>query len=82
MSKPKRPRDTNLLAKKIVDISTGESEIEINAHKNKAAVELGRLGGLKGGKARAAKMTKKQRSEAARKAANARWKNRKSDSGA
>jgi hypothetical protein len=82
MSKPKRPRDTNLLAKKIADISTGESEIEINAHKNKAAVELGRLGGLKGGKARAAKMTKKQRSEAARKAANARWKNRKSDSGA
>lgn len=41
--------------------------------KNKAAQELGRLGGLKGGKARAEKLTKEQRSEIARKAANARW---------
>ena len=41
--------------------------------KNPAAVALGRLGGLKGGKARAAKMTAKERSEAARKAARARW---------
>jgi len=41
--------------------------------KNPAAVALGRLGGKKGGKARAAKMTAKERSEAARKAAKARW---------
>ena len=41
--------------------------------KNLAAMELGRRGGLKGGKARAAKMTKEQRSEIARKAAKARW---------
>lgn len=41
--------------------------------KNPAAVELGRLGGLKGGKARAEKLTKEQRSEIARKAAKARW---------
>jgi hypothetical protein len=41
--------------------------------KNPAAVELGRRGGLKGGKARAAKMTPEERSESARKAANARW---------
>jgi hypothetical protein len=41
--------------------------------KDPAAVALGRKGGLKGGKARAAKMTKKQRSEAAKKAARARW---------
>lgn len=41
--------------------------------KNKAAVELGRAGGLKGGKARAANMTPQQRSEAARLAAEARW---------
>jgi general stress protein YciG len=41
--------------------------------KNKAAQELGRLGGAKGGKARAANMTKKELSEAGRKAANARW---------
>lgn len=41
--------------------------------KNKAAQELGRLGGLKGGKARAEKLTPKQRSEIAKKAAQARW---------
>lgn len=81
-SKNKRPADANKLAFQVVQESTGEVEAELESHKNKAAVELGRLGGLKGGKARAAKMTKKQRSEAARKAANARWKNQKSDSGA
>jgi hypothetical protein len=42
--------------------------------KNAAAVALGRLGGLKGGKARAAKLSKKRRSEIAKKAAAARWK--------
>ena len=42
--------------------------------KNPAAVALGRLGGLKGGKARAASLTKKQRSDIAKKAAAARWK--------
>jgi hypothetical protein len=41
--------------------------------KNPAAVMLGRLGGLKGGHARAAKMTPEQRSESARKAVQARW---------
>src|SRR4249920_388182 len=41
--------------------------------KDPIAVELGRRGGLKGGKARAAKMTKEERSESARKAAQARW---------
>jgi hypothetical protein len=41
--------------------------------KNPAAVALGRLGGLKGGKVRAQRLTKTERSEAARKAAKARW---------
>ncbi len=41
--------------------------------KNPLAVALGRMGGLKGGKARAEKLTKAQRSESASKAANARW---------
>jgi len=41
--------------------------------KNPLAVALGRLGGLKGGKARAAKLTARQRSESAKKAAAARW---------
>lgn len=43
--------------------------------KNPAAVALGRLGGLKGGKARAASLTKEKRAEIAKKAAAARWKN-------
>ncbi len=77
MKKPKQPRDTNQLAKAIVDLSTGEAE-EPNPDEGKdpAAVALGRKGGLKGGKARAARMTKEQRSEAARKAAKARWSNK------
>lgn len=70
----KRPRDPNQLAKLIVDIATGEVEDpDPDAGKNPAAVELGRKGGLKGGKARAAKMTPEERSEAARRAAGARW---------
>jgi hypothetical protein len=43
------------------------------AEKNPAAVALGKLGGAKGGKARAEKLTPEQRSEIARKAAKARW---------
>ena len=50
--------------------------------KNPAAVALGKLGGSKGGKARAAKLTAEQRSEIARKAAKARWaKKRQRDEG-
>jgi hypothetical protein len=45
----------------------------VSEEKNPAAVELGKRGGLKGGKARAAKMTPEERSESARKAAKARW---------
>lgn len=67
---PKRPRDTNQLAKYIVDLSTGdETEPEPNV-KQKA----GRLGGLKGGKARADALTPEQRSAIAKKAAEKRWK--------
>lgn len=71
MTPNKRPRDANQLAKMIVDISTG-NEPEKPA-KNEAAVFLGRLGGLKGGKARAASLTPAQRSEIAKKAAVKRW---------
>lgn len=71
----KRPRDPNQLGKLIVDIATGEVEDTVpDLGKNPAAVELGRRGGLKGGKARAAKLTAAERSEAARRAAQARWK--------
>jgi hypothetical protein len=59
---PKRPRDPNQLGKLIVDISTGlvENAAPFEDEKNAAAVALGRLGGLKGGKARAENMTKKR----------------------
>jgi hypothetical protein len=71
----KRPRDSNQLGKLIVDIATGEVEdIPDDLGKDPAAVALGRRGGLKGGKARAAKLTAAERSEAARRAAQARWK--------
>ncbi|HXP37833.1 MAG TPA: hypothetical protein VN817_08705 [Solirubrobacteraceae bacterium] len=70
----KRPRDPNQLAKLVVDIATGEADDPLpESEKNPAAVELGRKGGLKGGRARAEKMTAKQRSASARKAAAARW---------
>ncbi len=70
----RRPRDPNQLGKLIVDIATGEVEdTPEDDGKNAAAVELGRKGGLKGGKARAEGMTPEQRSEAAKRAAEARW---------
>jgi len=69
----KRPTDVNELAAQLVGEATGEIEPEPEDGKDPAAVALGRKGGLKGGKARAASMTPEQRSEAARKAANARW---------
>ncbi len=73
--KKKRPRDLNVLAASIVAEATGEAKPEEKPKKNPAAVELGRLGGLKGGKARAEKLTAKQRQEIAKKAAKARWGN-------
>lgn len=73
----KRPRDPNQLGKLIVDLATGEAdETPVEEIKNPAAVELGRKGGLKGGKARAAKMTPDERVESARRAALARWSKR------
>ena len=70
----KRPRDSNQRAKMIVDIATGEVEDKPEDDgKNPAAVALGRLGGKKGGKARAAKLTPEQRTRIAQKAAKVRW---------
>lgn len=74
MKKPNRPKDINQLAKNIVDLAIGEKEEEkLISTKNPHAVELGRLGGLKGGKARAKKLTEQQRIEIAKKAAKIRW---------
>lgn len=69
-----RPRDLNRLASAIVQEATGEAPEEPPSNKNPAAVELGRLGGLKGGPARAKKLTPEQQREIARRAAAARWK--------
>jgi hypothetical protein len=71
----KHSRDINQLAADILRAATGEPEpLTPEGKKNPAAVALGRLGGLKGGKARAGKLSAKKRSEIAKKAAQARWK--------
>jgi len=74
-TKSKRPRDANQLAKFITDLATGEIELpKTDEGKDPAAVALGRRGGLKGGKARADKLSAKRRAQIAKKAAKARWK--------
>ncbi len=70
----KRPRDVNQRAKMILDIASGEVEDKPEDDgKNPEAVSLGRRGGLKGGKARAAKLTAEERTAIAKRAASARW---------
>ena len=66
-TRPKRPRDPFQLAKLIGDISTGQAEDNLPD-------ESKRKGGLKGGKARAVKLTPEQRAMIASVAARARWK--------
>jgi hypothetical protein len=68
-SSKKKPTDVNRLAASIVEEATEERKPE----KNPAAVALGRLGGKKGGPARAKNLTPEQRREIAKKAARARW---------
>jgi hypothetical protein len=76
-SNTKRPRDPNALAYQIMLESTGQAEKTLpqveEKPKNPAAVALGRLGGLKGGAARAAALTPRKRSQIAAKAARSRW---------
>lgn len=73
--KKKKTTDINVTAFGIVQSITGQNEIkkEPAKEKNPAAVALGRLGGLKGGKARAAKLSPKKRKAIAQKAAKTRW---------
>jgi hypothetical protein len=87
MAKTKKSSDVNVTAFEILKAVTGESSESprngkpakkpskppIPVKKNPAAVALGRLGGLKGGKARAANLSAKKRAEIAKKAAKARW---------
>ena len=77
-NKPRRPRDANELAHQIMLESTGQVPKHnpgqpTESYKNPHAVALGRLGGQKGGPARAAKLSPKKRSAIAAKAAQARW---------
>jgi hypothetical protein len=74
----KKEHDFAVNAFRVVQEATGQTEPEQEKTldtegKNPNAVALGRLGGLKGGKARAEKLTPEQRKEIAKKAAQARW---------
>jgi len=74
MEKKKRPKDFAQLAYQIVKEATQEQPTNKDEpQKNPAAVELGRLGGLKGGPARAKRLTARKRREIAQKAAKTRW---------
>jgi hypothetical protein len=68
-----RPRDPLQLGKLIGDILTGQVNDEVDDGKNAAAVELGRKGGLRGGKARAQKLSSAERKKSAKHAAEQRW---------
>lgn len=71
---PPRPRDPNQLGKLVVDIATGQVEdTDPDAGKDEKMAALGRKGGSKGGSARAANLSAEERSEAAKRAAKARW---------
>ncbi|MGO9684401.1 MAG: histone H1 [Beijerinckiaceae bacterium] len=72
MKRPQRPRDPNQLGKLIVDLSVGEAA-EATASPVNPATEFARQGGLKGGKARAARLTPERRRAIAKKAAKMRW---------
>jgi ABC-type branched-subunit amino acid transport system substrate-binding protein len=76
----KMPRDPNQRAFKVVQMSVGEEPEEEKPKKDAVSQylsEIGRKGGLKGGKARKESLTPEQRKEIARKAAKARWGNKK-----
>jgi hypothetical protein len=77
----KRPKDPNQLAKLMVDIASGDqADTLLTADgRNAAAVMLGRRGGLKGGTARALKLSSQERSDIAKKAATTRWERAKKD---
>lgn len=87
MAKKSKSSDINVTAHEILQALTGEPAGSTSVQrdpakkkaapaKNPAAVALGRLGGLKGGKARADSLTPKQRKAIAKKAAESRWANR------
>jgi hypothetical protein len=70
----RRPRDPIQLAKLIGDIATGQVQDSVEDNRDPAAVVRGRLGGKKGGQARARVLSEARRKEIAKKAAKTRWK--------
>lgn len=73
--------DVNELAHSMMEAIAKGKIPQTDDGKNPLAVALGRLGGLRGGPARAAKMTREQLSASARKAARARWLKKESGNG-
>jgi hypothetical protein len=73
VKKQKMPRDPMQRAKMVIDLATGDADPEPERVKDAASVELGRKGGLIGGKRRAEKLSSERRIEIAKKAAAARW---------
>jgi hypothetical protein len=85
--RPLGPPDVNSIAFRVMQEATGQAEktgpdslAAVTVEKNPAAVELGRLGGIKGGKARADALSPKKRKAIAKKAAKARWAKKAIDS--
>ena len=70
---PKRPRDPNQLAKSVIGIATGQESEADRGPAPLSPAERGHLGGKKGGKARAKKLSAAKRNAIAKKAAAARW---------
>jgi hypothetical protein len=73
MKRTKMPRDVNQRAKLTIDWATGQADPESLPAKDPAAIARGHAGGVKGGTARATKLSPERRREIARKAAAARW---------
>jgi hypothetical protein len=78
MKRSPMPRDPNQRAKAVVDFATGQRSPEPVRQKDPAAIARGHLGGIKGGAARAAKLTAAERSASASKPAKARWERERS----
>ncbi len=77
--RPKRPHDPNQLGKLIVDLSTGDAKEALIAEES-PAIAFARLGGLKGGQARATSLNVDERKRIAKGAAEARWKRKRESS--
>ncbi len=76
VERPKRPRDQNQLGKLIVDVSEGEAK-DPGPPEDTTAIAFARLGGLKGGVARAARLSVDERKPIAKNTAEARWKRKR-----